>query len=96
MHRYITRPSFGKGGFNLIYKKQNRFFFMIEVFKTNVNRLAEAQLIVNVLTSHLPTAKINFDLEDCDKILRVESSIINLSQIVELTKEAGFYCEVLD
>jgi hypothetical protein len=70
---------------------------MIEIFKTNVQFQKEAQLIVNQLQSKLVTAKINFDLEDCDKILRIEETKkINNQYIIIHLKQLGYYCEILE
>ena len=70
---------------------------MIEIFKTNVLLQKEARLIVDQLQSELVTAKINFDLEDCDKILRIErTEKINNQYIIIYLKQLGYYCEILD
>jgi len=45
----------------------------IEVFKTNVVKRRDAQQLLKEMTSCFPNYKINFDLEDRDKILRVEN-----------------------
>lgn len=37
----------------------------------------------------------NFDLEDCDKILRVETQSLHAPTITSLLKNQGFYCEEL-
>jgi hypothetical protein len=44
---------------------------MVEVFKTNVEELKASKQIIQVLLEQFPSHKINFDLDDCDKILRV-------------------------
>jgi hypothetical protein len=43
---------------------------MIEVFKTNVQTKVQASKILKQLSSQYPEAKINFDLEDCDKYIK--------------------------
>ena len=68
---------------------------MVEVFKTNITDKEQADKIVQQLQVYLPAAKINFDLDDCDNILRVESPHISLSDITELVAAMGFYCEAL-
>ncbi len=69
---------------------------MVEVFKTNVTEAAIAEKIMAELKLILPMAKINFDLEDCDNILRVEINTGNaLMLIQEHFHQAGFQCEVL-
>ena len=69
---------------------------MIEVFKTNVQHLSEAKQVVNVLLQHFPDSKINFDLDDCDKILRVEGKNFLTEKVRLLVEEHGFYCNVLE
>lgn len=46
---------------------------IIEIFKTNVNNRQLANKIVYELNQLYPKYRINFDLEDRDKVLRVES-----------------------
>ena len=69
---------------------------MIEVFTTNVQEAAEANRLVALLTRHFPGNKINFDLDDCDKILRVEGRNFTADGIILLLKETGFACDVLE
>ncbi len=68
---------------------------MVEVFKTNV----EDKLIADKITAELKTlfgGNINFDLDDCDKILRVESEEVIPEKISEVLICKGFVCEILD
>lgn len=46
----------------------------IEVFKTNVISKRAAKIIVDEIGFHQPEYKCNFDLEDCDKVLRIENA----------------------
>ncbi|KQB43581.1 hypothetical protein [Flavobacterium aquidurense] len=68
---------------------------MIEVFKTNVQEVHQSKMIVEKLLEHFPNSSINFDLEDCDKILRIHSMSISNKIIIELLNAHGFHCEVL-
>ncbi|MWB92847.1 hypothetical protein GON26_00560 [Flavobacterium sp. GA093] len=68
---------------------------MIEVFKTNVQEAAQSRMIVARLLEHFPNGAINFDLEDCDKILRIYAASISNKKIIELLNSYGFQCEVL-
>jgi hypothetical protein len=43
----------------------------VEVFKTNVGNQRTANHL-KLLLERLPACKINFDLEDCDNILRIK------------------------
>lgn len=69
---------------------------MIEVFTTNVQEAAEAKTLVSLLGRYFPDSKINFDLDDCDKILRVEGKHFNIDNVILLVKEKGYNCEVLE
>jgi len=68
---------------------------MIYVFKTSVLTKHDIQLLKPYLDT-LPRIQWNFDLEDCDKILRIES-LWGISEkiIIEVLQERGFTCEVL-
>lgn len=68
---------------------------MVEVFKTNVQKKAQSKVLVNALCETFPSFKINFDLTDCDKVLRVEGDDVKALRIMVLVKERGFECEVL-
>jgi len=70
---------------------------MIEVFKTNVKNKKDANRIISILNSMFEKYSINFDLEDCDKILRIENNygVIDISIICELLKNEGVFFEVL-
>lgn len=69
---------------------------MIEVFKTNVQEFSEAQKLVAILRKHFPDSKINFDLDDCDKVLRMEGNNLRIEKVMTLVMEKGFVCKVLD
>ncbi len=68
---------------------------MIEVFKTNINDAAIAAQIVLELYKHMPASNINFDLDDCDRILRIESESIILEKVHFVFDSKGFECEQL-
>ena len=46
----------------------------VEVFKTNVLNKRAAKAIMEEIGLHQPQYKCNFDLEDCDKVLRIENA----------------------
>lgn len=70
---------------------------MIEVFKTNVNDPSDARRLVERIHATFPRHKANFDLQDCDKILRIETDerVIESTKIVALLHGDGFYAEIL-
>jgi hypothetical protein len=68
---------------------------MVEVFKTNIRKIRQAEKIIEKLKFIFPNYKINFDLEDCDKILRIESEIIDSPKVIQLLNDSNFQCEIL-
>lgn len=68
---------------------------MVEVFKTNVQEVAFANQIVEQLLEHFPSYTVNFDLEDCDKILRIEGESIDTELICKLLEQANVKCCIL-
>ena len=75
----------------------HNFILMIEVFKTNVKRRLHADKLIDRIHKNFIHYKANFDLDDCDRILRIASSdgLIEIQPIVDLMKESGFHAEVL-
>ena len=69
---------------------------MVEIFKTNVDDHSQAQQIITLLSHHFPAFAINFDLHDCDKILRIKGESIPIDEIEALVSQTGFYCNVLN
>lgn len=70
---------------------------MVEVFKTSVTLMEEEVFLLKELRKKFPDYLINFDLEDCDNILRIEvvGTKINLISIIELVESYEFNIEVL-
>ncbi len=69
---------------------------MIEVFKTNVQEVDRAGRLVALLLDHFPGSKINFDLDDCDKVLRIEGKNFAISKVISIVRENGFNCSALE
>jgi hypothetical protein len=70
---------------------------MVEVFKTNVMIKGKAQRLIDEIAHAYPSYKINFDLEDCDKILRVENpdGFVEPLSVINIVNDSGFIAEVL-
>jgi hypothetical protein len=70
---------------------------MVEVFKTNVKDAGLANLLINHIHHTFPDYKANFDLEDCDKILRVAcaSGTVQPGFLINILNDFGFQAEVL-
>jgi hypothetical protein len=48
------------------------------------------------LRRHFPGTKINIDMDDCDKVLRVEGNNLRIEKLMTLVTEKGFLCTVLE
>jgi hypothetical protein len=70
---------------------------MIEVFKTSIQDLQQARIIKQLLLVQNPLLEINFDLEDCDNILRIKNieDAVDISAVLKVLNETGIYVEVL-
>ncbi len=74
----------------------NTSHMAIEVFKTNVQKVRESKKLAAWMNGHFPQYQVHFDLEDCDKVLRVEAPEVDPAAIIALMARQGFHCEVLD
>ncbi|MBN8878330.1 MAG: hypothetical protein J0I32_12340 [Sphingobacteriales bacterium] len=70
---------------------------MIEVFKTDVKDKVFASILVEQIHKTYTGYSANFDLDDCDNILRVKSisGIVQADPLILLLKKYGFSAEVL-
>ena len=68
----------------------------IEVFKTNVADPERATWIVDQIERNFANCKVNFDLDDCDRILRVAfEGKIQSDLLIDLLENAGCRVEEL-
>ena len=68
----------------------------VEVFKTNVLRPDDAKTLVDEIHTSFRCCMANFDLEDCDRILRIASQVpIEIPALIGLLNDRGFEAEVL-
>ncbi len=66
------------------------------VFKTSVEEKKEVNQLSPVLDRLINSSgRWNFDLEDCDNILRVETPVVGSGVVIEALKKNGFYCQEL-
>jgi hypothetical protein len=68
---------------------------MVEIFKTDVSKKSKAKDILSILQKEFPHLKINFDLGDCDNILRVEGKMISVEKIISMMEKQQYLCELL-
>ena len=69
---------------------------MIFVFKTSVETKLQVQQLQPHIDTLVPNAAWNFDLQDCDKILRIDSEENIVQTIIHLLKMNNFFCEELE
>jgi len=69
---------------------------MVEVFKTNIQDKITADNVLAELMCIFPESIINFDLDDCDNILRIESENVIPENVSSVLISKGFECEVLE
>lgn len=68
---------------------------MVHVFKTSVVSKKQVRAVGSFLNILLPSEEWNFDLEDCDKILRVETEEVAPETVITILTSQGFYCDEL-
>jgi hypothetical protein len=71
---------------------------MVEVFKTDVSDEDVAGHLLEQIHSTFEHHSANFDLQDCDRILRIEchnGTSLRIDELISLLSEQGHYIEVL-
>ncbi|UII20758.1 hypothetical protein [Fulvivirga ligni] len=69
---------------------------MVEVYKTNLTNKNKADALITLMEDLFPEFEVNFDLDDCDNILRVKSSVwIDNSKVISLLREQQVVAEPL-
>ncbi|WP_143306259.1 hypothetical protein [Chitinophaga vietnamensis] len=70
---------------------------MVEVFKTNVQFRVHANLLLAQIHRAFAGYRANFDLDDCDRILRVQSSTgdVAAAELIGFLKPFGCVAVVL-
>lgn len=66
------------------------------VFKTNVTSKKKVSKVSPLLSSFPTIQQWHFDLEDCDKILRIVATNLHPNSVESLLQTAGFNCQELD
>jgi hypothetical protein len=68
----------------------------ILVFRTNVSSNKDISQVESILNSLPSIHEWNFDLDDCDKILRIVASDLLAPDIEALLNVAGIFCQELE
>ena len=79
-----------------MFKELKESPMVVEIFKTNVQKESDKNYVIAVIQTQFPDYKINFDLEDCDKILRVEGIDLECDNIMDYVHCLGYTCVRLD
>ena len=69
---------------------------MVEIFKTDVQKISQAKKVLDLLNNYFPGNRINFDLQDCDKVLRIEGDAFRAPEVIMVAHYSGFNCNILD
>ena len=67
----------------------------IEIFRTTIQNSQAANAVTQCLQDHFPATRITIDLEDCDRVLRMEGPNLICEKIIEILSTAGYACEIL-
>ena len=68
----------------------------ILIFKTNINTFEQMKRVDTILSHKNGIEKWNVDLEDCDKVLRIETSLLQTENVIKFLKSHDIYCEALE
>lgn len=68
----------------------------VSIFKTNIQTLTDKLVVLDGLRSLRTPIIVSLDLEDEDRVLRVESTEHLVPQVVRKVDEFNFKCEELD
>lgn len=70
---------------------------MIEVFKTNVEDCDQSKILIELIHNTFAGYKANFDLTDCDNILRIQSANgeVQSHLLISLLQRQGVEAAVL-
>lgn len=68
----------------------------ILIFKTNVSSKKKVNKVGQLLVLVPAIIQWNFDLDDCDKVLRIVATKLKPGSVIALLRDAGFNCQVLD
>ncbi len=68
---------------------------LIEVFKTDVTDIFQSEVLKYEILSKYPEVMVSFDLNDCDRILRMEGDF-DLNEVIQMAKILGMNINPLE
>lgn len=76
--------------------QQRKQAVTVEVFRTNVALPLTAMHLQTLLHAHFPGSRISFDLEDYERVLRIEGLDLCPEKIMDLLQAQGYHCSPMD
>ena len=73
----------------------NSNFDNILLFKTNIQTTADMHYVQPVLDRHPQIAKWSIDMDDDDRVLRITSSSLTHTHVIDMVALHGYQCEEL-
>jgi copper chaperone len=80
---------------NLTHTAPPEMQLHVLVFKSNIRYKKDLKIIERHLNPNLSIVRWNVDMDDNEKILRIESTHNNPEDIIYIIRQAGFECEEL-
>jgi hypothetical protein len=71
------------------------YFSMVLVFKTSVSTKADVHHLTPLL-DHAVGSQWSFDLDDCDKVLRIERPLSDSQTVITILQQQGYACAEFD
>jgi hypothetical protein len=65
------------------------------VFKTDIIGKADSENLAQILTKDHRIRNWNIDQDDIDNVLRIESTEMSTTDVIELVRNLGYMCEEL-
>ena len=65
------------------------------IFKTSINNKKQATKVAKLLNEAGDILRCNIDLQDVDRVLRVEAINVSNREIIAIMQKAGYFCEEL-
>jgi len=81
------------GSLAVLPQKKNAVTLLI--FKTNIGSKKQVAKVAKLLNDEDEILRWNIDLQDIDRVLRIEAINVGKHKIISIIENAGFFCEEL-
>ena len=68
----------------------------LKIFSTDIENRTQVNDVSVAICSLFPGSIVTVDLEDCDRVLRVDGNIPSGEYIISLLSKLGFRCQELE